>query len=230
MDFLDRIFLTGEKTYIFTRFYSQGDFGHVAGTPGASWRLGERPGQKPVRVDALPESSREGAWFLPCPMDGQWHPAGSTDAKGNPILSRRSGASVTRYRHMLLESDEAKDEDWLNMLVQLPLPISALYTSGGRSIHALVRIEAESKSRFDAFRDRILPFLSRMGADPAAISGVRLTRLPGVLREGTTDKDGRYQRYAEPRLQRLLYLNPTPECAPLKLLPKLRGVKPDECA
>lgn len=224
MGFLDAIFKPSEATLVFLNFYSQGQFGHVAGEPGRTFQLGRRPGEPKRPVTSLPSTAREGAWFLPSPLDGKWHPTGQVDDHGNPILSRRSGASVTAWRHLLLESDDAPEKDWINLLCQLPLPISALYTSGGRSIHALVKIETPSKSAFDAFRDRISPLLSKLGADPAAISGVRLTRLPGVLREGTVDKDGKYHRYEKPRLQRLLYLNPDPEIVALSTMPRLRNI------
>lgn len=225
--FLDHLFEKGEKALVFTNFYSQGEFGHVAGSPGQTWRLGRRPRVAPER-GALPSADRCGAWFLPSPVDGAWHPTGATDLRGAPILSRRSGPSVTAWRHLLLESDEVPDREWLNLLAQLPLPISALYTSGGRSIHALVRIEAKSKGAFDAFRDRISPLIAKLGGDAAALSGVRLTRLPGVMRNGTEKRDGgkmTYLRYPEPRLQRLLYLNPEPEIVALKSMPRLREVK-----
>ncbi len=222
--FLDAIFQPGEKTIIFTRYTSQGQFGHVAGSPGKTYYVADRPGLRPTIAEEFPEHGREGAWFLPSPMDGKWHPNGKADPAGNPILSRRTGSSVVTYRHMLLESDNAPEEEWLNLICQLSLPISALYTSGGRSIHALIKIDTPSKSAFDAFRDRVSPILSTLGADPAAISGVRLTRLPGVFRDGTVDKDGRYQKFDPPRLQRLLYLNPTPEVAPIKLMPRLRKI------
>lgn len=222
--FLDAIFQQGEKTILFSRFASQGQLGHVAGNPGKTYYLADRPGPRPTICEEFPMSAREGVWFLPSPLDGKWYPSGSVDKYGNPILSRRSGSAVTAWRHMLLESDNAPEEDWLNLITNLPLPITALYTSGSRSIHALLKIDAASKSAFDAFRDRITPLLSRLGADPAAISGVRLTRLPGVLRQGTTDKDGKYHRFDPPRLQRLLYLNPTPEVSAIRLLPKLRTI------
>lgn len=223
--FLDAIFQPGEKTVLFTRFASQGQLGHVAGAPGKTYYLGDRPGPRPTICEEFPTTAREGMWFLPSPLDGKWYPTGATcKVTGNPVLSRRSGASITTWRHLLLESDNAPEADWLNCLTQLPLPITALYTSGSRSIHALVKIDAASKSAFDAFRDRITPLLSRLGADPAAISGVRLTRLPGVLREGTVDKDGRYVRFDPPRLQRLLYLNPSPEVSALRLMPRLRTI------
>lgn len=222
--FLDAIFQPGEKTVIFFKFASQGQFGHIAGKPGKTYYVADRPNIRPSIAEEFPDHGREGAWFLPCPLDGKWHPNGKVDDAGNPVLSRRTGASIVEYRHMLLESDDAPEEDWLNLICQLSLPITALYTSGGRSIHALIKIDAASKSKFDAFRDRVSPVLSTLGADPAAISGVRLTRLPGILRDGTIDKDGRYQKFTEPRLQRLLYLNPMPEVAPIKLMPRLRKI------
>lgn len=222
--FLDAIFEPGEKTVIFFKYASQGQFGHIAGNPGKTYYVGDRPGLKPVIAEEFPEHGREGAWFLPSPLDGKWHPNGKVDKSGNPILSRRTGTSITKWRHLLLESDDAPQDDWLNLICQLDLPVSALYTSGGRSIHALIKIDTPSKSAFDAFRDRVSPILSHLGADPAAISGVRLTRLPGIFRDGAIDKDGRYQKFDDPRLQRLLYLNPSPAVAALKLMPRLRKI------
>jgi hypothetical protein len=224
--FLDAVFQPGEKTLVFTSYFSQGEFGHVAGSPGQTYVIGRRPGIKPVSGATLPKSAREGAWFLPNPVDARWYPGAGVDPKtGNPVMSRRSGAGVTAWRHLLLESDEAAAAEWLNFITGLPIPITALYTSGDRSIHALVKIDTDSKSQFDAFRDRISPFLSRVGADPAAMSGVRLTRLPGVMREGRRNKQGNYHPFNPPRLQRLLYLNPEPAVSPLRTMPRLREIK-----
>ena len=129
--FLDAIFEPGEKTLAFMRFTSQGEMGHVAGAPGKIYRIGARPGHPPVLTDSYPLSAREGMWFLPCPLDGKWYPTGQVDDQGNPVLSRRTGRSVTCYRQLLLESDKADEMDWLNLLCQLPLPISALTRAGG---------------------------------------------------------------------------------------------------
>jgi hypothetical protein len=222
--FLDGIFEPGEKTIIFFKYASQGQFGHIAGNPGKTYYVGDRPGLRPTIAEEFPDHGREGAWFLPCPVNGKWFPNGNVDDAGNPILSRRTAASISTFRHMLLESDDAPVDEWLNLICQLDLPISALYTSGGRSIHCLVKIDTPTKSAFDAFRDRVSPVLSKLGADPAAISAVRLTRLPGILRDGTVDRDGKYQKFDPPRLQRLLYFNPTPEIKAIKLLPRLRTI------
>ena len=83
----------------------------------------------------------------------------------------------------------------------MPLPIACICESGGRSIHALVKIEAASKGEWDAMVKKMKPVLVTLGADPGALSAVRLTRLPQARR-------GR-------RVQRLLYLNPEPDGRPV---------------
>ena len=59
-----------------------------------------------------------------------------------------------------------------------------------------------------------------LGADPAAITAVRLTRLPGCLRYGVGE--GNYHRpyltaegQPAPRMQRLLYLHPQADHTPI---------------
>lgn len=57
-----------------------------------------------------------------------------------------------------------------------------------------------------------------------AISGVRLTRLPCCMREGT-EKKGKYEKFPKPRLQRLYYLNDDPQVKQLSLMPPLRKIE-----
>ena len=115
----------------------------------------------------------------------------------------------------MLDSDQAEELDWLAALVQLPMQIVAIYSSGGRSVHALVTLGAESKAAWDSMRDILAQVVCVLGADPAAMTAVRLTRLPGALRLGTRGKDGRLQPYPEPRMQRLLWLNPMATDTPI---------------
>jgi len=86
---------------------------------------------------------------------------------------------VTAWRYLLLESDKAEARPWLAALVQMPLRIAAIYTSGRRSIHALVRVDATSKADWDAKARQLKAGLEILGADPSAMTAVRLTRLPG---------------------------------------------------
>ena len=116
-------------------------------------------------------------------------------------MSRRSEESVTCWRYVVLESDQAEREDWLRCLIQLPLAIACICDSGGRSIHALVRLDASSKPDWDARVKLIKPTLITLGADPGALSAIRLTRLPQAMRGQ--------------RVQRLLYLNPSASATPI---------------
>jgi hypothetical protein len=121
-------------------------------------------------------------------------------SKFNPEgKTRRSEENITDWRHGVLECGQKPAEHWLPIwlaiLVQLPLPIVSITNSGGKSIHGLFRVEASSKAEWDQIvRKRLLPRLVPLGADPDAMTAVRLTRLPGYRRGGA--------------LQRLLYLNP----------------------
>ena len=199
LDFLDLVFAPKDKVLIFTKYRSQGQFGYVAGSRGEElWRMGEAAGITAVKSHKLPKGGRDGAWFLCQPVTGRWAPNPKRIDKrtGLPVLSRRSQPNVTRWPYMVLESDDARPELWLSFLALLPLPIVAIYTSGGRSIHALVKIAALSKDDWDATRRFVLPLFTALGADGGALTAVRLTRLPGRLR-------GRNE-------QRLLYINPTP--------------------
>jgi hypothetical protein len=132
-------------------------------------------------------------------VDGRWYPnpRAPRTKSGELKLSRRSMESVTAWRYLVLESDEAPEALWRNLLAQLPLPIAAIYSSGGRSIHALLKLRVDSKGEWDAVKRQIAPLFTRLGADGGALSAVRLTRLPGCLRGE--------------RRQSLLYLNPEPE-------------------
>jgi hypothetical protein len=174
--FLENLYQPGEKVIVFTDYQSQGQVVYEVGHP-----------------TELPSEGLTGVWFLTNPVDGNEHR--NDDGK----MSRRSKEAVTAWRYLVLECDQEEKHPgvnalWLAALVQLPLKIVAIYTSGGKSIHALVRLDATTKADWDAMRDKIKPILVPLGADPAAMTAVRLSRLPQTLRGKAP--------------QRLLYLNP----------------------
>jgi len=103
---------------------------------------------------------------------------------------------------------------WNRFLAMAALPIKAIYSSGGDSWHALIEVNQASKADFDSYlRNSAKKFLPLIGADPAAMTPVRLTRMPGCTRGG--------------REQRLIYLNPSAwvtgeDIKPILALPKRR--------
>jgi len=172
--FLRHVFEGGQQALVFTKQQSQGQ---------ALWPK-----------EAPPRSGPEGVWFLIQPVDGLFH---KNPRQGKE--SRRSEESVTQWRHMLLESDEAPRGPWLAAIARLPLPIVSIATSGNVSLHVLIRLDAETKDEWEEARREMLAPLSLLGCDAAAMTAVRLARLPGCHRR---------DRKA---LQKLFYLNPDPE-------------------
>lgn len=239
VDFFEALYDADERALVFTNFYSQGDFLYWVGR-GGSYRLSQERGVKAV-VSPLPTTAREGVWFLCNPVNGLWEP-GEGGQKlerlphgipGPPQMvtvpakwQRRSWRTVTSFRYAVLESDTVDEGRWLKVLMKLPVPIVAIYTSGGKSLHALVRIDARSKLEWDMMVRGKSPGLARrqtalmdlvcpLGADAAALTAVRLTRLPFCFREGTKPKNGPYRRYEKPALQELLYLSMVPLDRPM---------------
>jgi hypothetical protein len=147
-----------------------------------------------------------GIWFLSNAVDGRSH----VNLEGKH--SWRSKEAVRDYRHLVLECDkdgQGVAEDWLRFLVLLPMPIRAIYTSGGKSVHALVALNAASKQDWDATVAPLKRKLAECGADPGAMTAVRLTRLPYCFRESTR------------RWQELLYYRPDADATPIT---KFKGV------
>ncbi len=146
-----------------------------------------------IRDKGTPQSE-VGAWVRMNPTDG----AGVTDT------------NVAAYRFALIELDGVPMDLQLSLLARLPLPINAILTSGGKSVHAWVRVNAQSA---DAYREKVaemLALLKPYGVDQANKNPSRLSRLPGAQRRIGAGGDGR---------QRLLYL--APDCTDSK--PILKG-------
>lgn len=207
---LDTLYPPCSNILLFTSFTSQGDLLYQTGRGNSGlWQLGQRPGITPLRrrwAD-LPRSLPCGAWYLCAPVTGRWtpNPAKPHPRTGAPTPGRRHTACCTAFPYAVLESDTIAAETWLRILVQLREPIAAIYTSGGKSIHTLIRVNATTPAEFKTARARLLR-LAAVGADPAAITPVRLTRLPGIIRA---------EKNTPGNLQRLLYLNPAPTAEPI---------------
>lgn len=206
--FLEYLYAPGERVLVFTDWRSQGDFLFEAGGRGG-FRLSAQRGVKAVR-SALPAGGENGVWYLVQPVTGGWevnqkHLQGSDQPAK---WTRRSEVNVTAWRYLVLENDTIPEKEWLKVLGNLPFPLAAMYTSGGRSVHALVRWEMGSKPEWDRLRDIVRRVLCPLGADPGAMSAVRLSRLPGCRRGNG--------------MQELIYLNPSPEAQEVRMMREVR--------
>jgi len=110
-----------------------------------------------------------GAWIRFNPMDG----------KGS------KNENVTDFRYALVESDSLPVEQQYGIMHDLKLPIAALVYSGGKSLHAIVRVDATR----DDYRKRV-EFLysvcdkNGLKVDRNCRNPSRLSRMPGVIRKG----------------------------------------------
>lgn len=203
-DIIDRLYEPEDRVMLFTSMASRGDY--------MRWRrqwfkLGKTPDQKAVRCDKIPEGSPEGMIWLVQPVDGQWKPKSGTN-----VMSRRTKQNITRYPFLLLESDEAPPDLWLAVMVSLDLPIVLMTTSGGRSIHALIKIGADTHEEWKAIVDVVRDTMAKIGCDAQALANPMVNiRCANTWREGKT-MAGKFVPYTHGRsLQRCLYFNPKAE-------------------
>lgn len=109
-----------------------------------------------------------GAWIRFNPLDG----------KGV------KNENVTDYRYALVESDSMPLEQQNAVIRELELPVAMLVYSGGKSIHAIVKIEAQN---YDEYRKRV-DYLYKvckengLDIDKQNRNPSRLSRMPGVER------------------------------------------------
>jgi len=109
-----------------------------------------------------------GAWVRVNPLDGQ----GVKDA------------NVTAFRHALLEADEGDLGKQLAIIQELEIPCTCIVHSGGKSVHALVRVDADTYEEFRRRVDYLYQVAQRNGlkVDSQNRNPSRLSRLPGVER------------------------------------------------
>lgn len=208
--FLDSLYSHKDRILIFTKFASQGQFLRVIHEKNYS--LHPVPGQRAHAVPSLPDRGEDGVWFLASPVVGTWQEnPNMTDPKtGLPKIGRRHAACCTSFPYAVLESDVIPEPQWLRILARLRDDIAAIYTSGGKSIHALIRLHPtpQSPEQFNIFRRQLIERLVPLGADRAAITAVRLSRLPGSVRLSKL-ADGASMLSPGPALQELLFLSPS---------------------
>lgn len=95
-----------------------------------------------------------------------------------------SDEDVTSCRNALVESDDMPIADQKRLLFELNLPIVCVTNSGGKSLHAIVKIDADGVNHY---RDRVQYLHAEclkagMTIDQANKNPGRLTRLAGVQR------------------------------------------------
>lgn len=118
---------------------------------------------------------------------GQWEEAAGAWIRFNPVDGEGvDNKNVTAYRFALVESDVLDMDKQLPAIREFRLPCVAVVSSGGKSVHAIVRVDAQS---LDEYRKRVkwlYDYCDRHGfiTDKNNKNASRLSRMPGVTRDG----------------------------------------------
>ena len=122
-----------------------------------------------------------GDWPADC---GAWIRFNPLDGKGI------SDSNVTAYRYALVESDDISIERQYTIYHELELPIAAMVHSGGKSLHAIVKIDAPDFREYQKRVDFLYEVCKKNGLviDRKNRNPSRLSRLPGATRNGVPQR------------------------------------------
>lgn len=111
-----------------------------------------------------------GAWIRFNPLDG------------NGIKNE----NVTEFKYALVESDRIEIEKQNAVIRELELPVACLVHSGGKSLHAVVRVDAADYQEYRRRVDYLYNICNKNGLeiDNQNRNPSRLSRMPGIIRNG----------------------------------------------
>lgn len=111
-----------------------------------------------------------GAWIRFNPLDGK-------GVKND---------NVTDFRYCLVESDSMELDKQNAIIRELELPVACLVSSGKKSIHAIVKVDANNYDEYRKRVDYIYSVCKKNGLDIDSQNRnpSRLSRMPGILRNG----------------------------------------------
>lgn len=116
---------------------------------------------------------------------GDYEPAAGAWIRFNPLDGQGvNNSNVTEYRFALVESDSLEIEKQKALMEELKLPIAMMVHSGGKSVHAIVRIDAVSYKDYQEKVDFLYRVCEKNGLviDKQNKNPSRMSRLPGVQR------------------------------------------------
>lgn len=116
---------------------------------------------------------------------GTLNEAAGAYVRFNPLDGKgENDDNVTRWKYCLIESDTETIEKQYAMYKELNLPIEFIVNSGGKSLHAIVKVDAENKQQYIQRVRELYEFCKKNGLslDEQDKNASRFSRLPGVKR------------------------------------------------
>lgn len=115
-----------------------------------------------------------------------YNPAAGAWVRANPVDGMGvNNDNITDCRYVLCEADDMPVEDQYRIIQELKLPTAAVLHSGGKSVHAIVKVDAGPDR--ELYRQRVEKLFSVLESrgfrvDRQCKNPARLSRLPGVVR------------------------------------------------
>jgi RecA-family ATPase len=118
---------------------------------------------------------------------GDWKEEAGAWIRFNPVDGEGvKNENVTRFTYALVESDSLPVSEQDILFRKLELPIAALVHSGGKSLHAIVHVDADNYEEYRKRVEFLYDFLEKhnVSIDKQNRNPSRLSRMPGVTRNG----------------------------------------------
>lgn len=175
-------------TYLETLFEAAETVGYVT----ESWYDAEKDKHLPKKgnwdrtAGQLIQSLRENGDDIGAVL-GDYNPDVGAWIRFNPLDGKGcKNENITEFKYALVESDNMPIAQQNAILRQLELPIACLVHSGGKSLHAIVRIDATDYKEYQKRVEYLYDVCRKNGfvVDKVNKNPSRLSRMPGVTRNG----------------------------------------------
>ena len=101
----------------------------------------------------------------------------------NPMMPGGSkDKDVSQFKHALIEFDKLSIEEQFSIISQSNAPCSAILGSGGKSVHAWIKVDAKDAEEYASRVAWIYDHFKQYGVDPKNKNPSRFSRLPGMNR------------------------------------------------
>ena len=177
--YLETLFEPGENVgYVTESFEKKNSDGQSKWVPKNNGHYDRTAGQL---IEALQKTNDI------CDVIGDYDPQGGAWIRFNPLDGKYTrNENVTEFRYALVESDNMSIEKQNALVRELELPVAILVHSGGKSLHAIVKIDANDYTEYKKRVNYLYEVCQKNGMviDTQNRNPSRLSRMPGIMRGG----------------------------------------------
>ena len=105
-----------------------------------------------------------------------------------PDLYNGTDGDVADFRHVLVEFDNREKAEQWRIIKNCGLPIACVIDSGGKSLHAWIKLDAADREEYRQRQELVYDYLSDVIDDSGNKNPSRFSRLPGAVRDGKEQK------------------------------------------